>query len=71
MAKLNPMGPDGQIDQMYFEIVGAFAGLDDSDSLELSAALIVILANRIGDQQVVREAIADAKQAVADNAREA
>lgn len=69
MAGLNSFGPDGEIDQMYFEIVGAFMGLDDNDSLEFSAALIVILANRIGDQQVVRESIAAAKQAVEDKVR--
>lgn len=43
-------------------IVEAHHGLTDEQSLDLDAALVLILANHIGDLDVLREAIALAKR---------
>lgn len=61
MAKLilDPNLP-GQ-DQAYGEIIDAHRGLSDADSMELNARLILILANHIGDREVLTEALALAK----------
>ena len=47
-------------------IVEAHRGLDDAQSADLDAALMLILANHIGDLDVLREAIDLAKQSMAD-----
>ena len=46
--------------------VEAHRGLSDAQSADLDAALVLILANHIGDIAVLREAIALAKRRVID-----
>ena len=53
-------------DDAFRAIVEAHRGLSDAQSAELDAALVLILANHIGDIAVLREAIALAKRRVID-----
>jgi Protein of unknown function (DUF2783) len=49
-------------DEAFRAIVEAHRGLSDEESADLDAALVLILANHIGDPDVLREAIALAKR---------
>jgi hypothetical protein len=51
-------------DDAFRAIVEAHRGLDDAQSGDLDAALVLILANHIGDIGVLRDAIALAKRQV-------
>jgi hypothetical protein len=51
-------------DQAFVMLVEARRGLNERDASELDARLVLILANHIGDVDVLREAIALAKQPV-------
>ena len=53
-------------DDAYRAIVEAHRGLNDAQSADLDAALVLILANHIGDIAVLREAITLAKRRVLD-----
>lgn len=50
--------PDG--DNLYADLLAAHEGLTKPQSDALNARLILILANHIGDPQVLREALAAA-----------
>ena len=50
-------------DQAFVTLIEARRGLSERESSELDAKLVLILANHIGDMQVLKEAIAFAKQA--------
>ena len=52
-------------DAAYRLVVEAHRGLADEESRKLDAALILILANQIGDLTVLREALALSRAAVA------
>jgi hypothetical protein len=49
-------------DDAFRAIVEAHRGLNDEQSADLDVALVLILANHIGDLAVLREAIALAQQ---------
>ena len=49
-------------DDAFRAVVEAHRGLSDEQSADLDAALVLILANHIGDIDVLREAIALAKR---------
>ena len=51
-------------DDAFRMVVEAHRGLDDAQSGDLDAALVLILANHIGDISVLRDAIALAKRRV-------
>lgn len=51
--------PDG----LFAALVAAHDGLDPAASRRLDAALVLLLANHIGDEDVVRDAIRIAKSA--------
>jgi hypothetical protein len=53
-------------DDAFRMIVEAHRGLSDGQSADLDAALVLILANHIGDVEVLREAIALAKRRMLD-----
>ena len=57
-------------DDAFRMIVEAHRGLDDSQSADLDAALMLILANHIGDLEVLREAIDLARQSLTDASRQ-
>ena len=54
-------------DAAYRMVVEAHRGLSDEDSAMLSAALVLILANHIGDSKVLGDAIALAKRRLVGN----
>lgn len=49
-------------DAFYALLMEAHRGLDDAASRRLDAKLVLILANHIGDAEVLREAVALATQ---------
>jgi hypothetical protein len=51
-------------DAAYRLIVEAHRGISDAQSADLDAALVLVLANHIGDFDVLREAIALAQRRV-------
>ena len=53
--------PDG----LFAALIAAHDGLDEAASRRLDAALVLLLANHIGDQQVVLDAIRIVQQAEA------
>ncbi len=55
-------------DRIYNVIIDAHRGLSDAESLSLNASLVLLLANHIGDEGIVREAIAVARAAAAPKA---
>ena len=56
----------GKPDDAFRAIVEAHRGLSDMQSADLDAALVLILANHIGDLEVLREAIGLAKRRMLD-----
>ena len=56
----NSKDPDG----LYAAIIEAHAGLSDADSAALNARLVLLLANHIGDESVVREALDVARKSI-------
>ena len=58
---LTPNIPNG--DDFYETLLNAHDGLSKSQSDALNARLILILANHIGDIDILREAFSAAKQA--------
>jgi hypothetical protein len=58
-------------DDAFRIIVEAHRGLSDAQSADLDAALVLVLANHIGDLDVLREAIALAKRGVVDAQQQA
>jgi hypothetical protein len=49
-------------DGMYSMLVDAHRGLSEDDSAALNARLVLLLANHIGEDAVIREAIEVAKR---------
>lgn len=68
MNRLISTGRAGEFDKIYDNLVNAFEGLDDEQCLDLSAALLVALANHVGDERVIDEAIEIAKESLNDPA---
>ena len=56
----NTKDPDG----LYAAIIEAHAGLSDADSAALNARLVLLLANHIGDESVLREALGVARTSI-------
>jgi hypothetical protein len=50
-------------DDAFVALIDARRGLSEAEAAELDAKLVLILANHIGDIDVLREAIAFAKKA--------
>ena len=57
-------------DDAFRAIVEAHRGLTEEQSADLDAALVLILANHIGDIEVLHEAIALAKRRMIDAAQQ-
>ena len=56
----NTKDPDG----LYAAIIEAHAGLSDADSAALNVRLVLLLANHIGDETVLREALEVARKSI-------
>ena len=54
-------------DDAFRAIVEAHRGLNDEQSADFDAALVLILANHIGDIEVLREAITLARRRMTDS----
>jgi hypothetical protein len=57
-------------DDAFRMIVETHRGLSDAQSADLDAALVLVLANHIGDLDVLREAIELAKRRLVDASRQ-
>jgi Protein of unknown function (DUF2783) len=57
-------------DDAFRAIVEAHRGLNDEQSADLDAALVLILANHIGDIEVLQEALALARRRIADTSQQ-
>ena len=58
MSSLNTMANIGNADDIYALLVDLHAGRDDRESMKVNARLVLILANHIGDSNIIAEAIA-------------
>jgi hypothetical protein len=58
----------GNPDAAYRMIVEAHRGLSDEDSAALDTALVLLLANHIGDLRVLKEALEQAAQTLSRKA---
>lgn len=56
----NIQDPDG----FYEELVGLHDGLTEAQSAAVNARLVLVLANHVGDREVLREAMAAARATV-------
>jgi hypothetical protein len=57
-------------DDAFRAIVEAHRGLSDEESADLDAALVLILANHIGDLEILGEAIALAKRRMQETSQQ-
>jgi hypothetical protein len=57
-------------DDAFRAIVEAHHGLSDAQSADLDAALVLVLANHIGDLDVLNEAIVLAKRRMLDDSQQ-
>ena len=57
MAALDIRPRIARPDEVYQKIVDLHAGCSEGESLQLSAKLILVLLNHIGDEQVITEAV--------------
>ncbi len=57
MSMLNTKANIIEPDEFYAELIGAHEGLSKAESDALNARLVLLLANHIGDRQVLREAL--------------
>lgn len=71
MAELEIEGRLRDPDAAYRSLIEAHRGLLDEDSAALNTRLVLILANHIGDPQVLTAAIALAKKALSQPGSEA
>ena len=51
-------------DRLYAAIIDAHSGLSDADSVAFNARLVLLLANHIGDEAVLREALEVARKSI-------
>ena len=58
MNELNTLPNIPDPDGFYAELINAHEGLSDEESAALNARLILLLANHIGNRDVLREVIA-------------
>jgi hypothetical protein len=49
-------------DDFYEALIAAHRGLTDAQSVQLNCRLVLLLANQVGDLQVLREALDAARQ---------
>ena len=61
MTKLSTETRLAQPDEVYARLIEAYRDLDEAQSHKLSAKLILLLANHIGDPEVLEEALAVAR----------
>ena len=62
MAGLNTAPNLAAPDDFYEQLIAAHQGLDDAQSALVNAKLVLLLANHIGDGEVLAQAIAAARE---------
>lgn len=62
MAKLDSEPRIADPDGFYERLIAAHRGLDDAQSALVNAKLVLLLANHIGDAEVLAQAIAAARE---------
>lgn len=65
MSELNTGLNVARPDDVYEQLIELHAGLTEAESQRVNARLILLLINHIGDERVVREAMAAARRVVA------
>jgi len=60
ITQLNVSRPD----DIYEQLIELHAGLTEEESMRVNARLILLLLNHIGDESIVRDAIAAARRIV-------
>ncbi|PMS17038.1 hypothetical protein C0Z18_21500 [Trinickia dabaoshanensis] len=61
MSHLNLDPNIADMDAFYEQLIDTHQGLSDADSHALNAKLVLLLANHIGDMDVLKEAFAKAR----------
>jgi hypothetical protein len=64
--KLNDESNIASSDDFYEELIDLHRGLTDEQSAQLNARLILLLANHIGDMEVLRAAMAAARESAVE-----
>lgn len=64
MATLNTEPNLPSPDDFYEQLIGAHRGLSDGESALVNAKLVLLLANHIGDREVLAQALAAAREGV-------
>ena len=67
MATLNTEPNIAGPDDFYERLIATHRGLTDEESALVNAKLILLLANHIGDPEVLAQAMAAARKGVADS----
>jgi len=49
-------------DAVYEALINAISGLDDPQAMKLMAKLVLLLANHIGDKEIVAQALETARE---------
>jgi hypothetical protein len=57
----------GAGDEIYAELIDAHAGLTETESRRLDLRLILLLANQVGDEVAIREALRLARAGLASS----
>jgi len=65
MAVLNTEPNIAEPDDFYEALIGTHRGLSDEQSALVNAKLVLLLANHIGDRDVLSQALAAAREGVA------
>lgn len=66
MATLNTEPNLSDPDDFYEALIATHRGLTDAQSAMVNAKLVLLLANHIGDARVLSEALAAARNSIAD-----
>ncbi len=64
MTALNTQPNLDRPDEFYERLIAAHRDLDDAQSAKVNAKLVLLLANHIGDEAVLREAIQVARESI-------
>lgn len=65
MSQVNIEPNIADVDAFYEQLIDAHNGLSEEDSHLVNAKLVLLLANHIGDLDVLRDALAKARAGVA------
>lgn len=64
MSQLNLQPNLSRPDDIYELLILLHEGLTEAESMRINSRLILLLANHVGDEQVIREAITAARRQV-------